>query len=106
VLSGVVTNNNGIDIRTEEAATVRCIYDGTVVGITFNPTFQKAVLVRHGDYFTVYSNLSETYVKVGDMVTTKQQIGKVYSSSGSSEVHLEVWKETTPLNPGEWVKAN
>ncbi len=108
VLEGVFTNNNGIDIKAEPGSHVRCIFEGTVVAITFNPTFQKAVLVRHGDYFTVYSNLTETFVKVGDKLTTKQEIGKVYTnlSDNITEVHLEIWQGTTTLDPGVWVKLN
>ncbi len=105
VLSGVKTKNNGVDIKTETNATVRSVFDGAVVSVMYNPGFQTAVLVKHGDFFSLYSNLKEAFVTKGDKVTTKQTLGLAYTEKGdnSTEVHLEIWKSTSQLNPALWI---
>ena len=97
--------NNGIDITAAPNADVRAIFKGTVVGILSNPGYHKAVLVRHGEYFTVYSNLASVKVKANQEIDTKQSLGMAYTEPGSGEsmVHLEVWKGTTLLNPEDWI---
>ncbi len=105
VLETVWTENNGIDIKTHKGATARVLFEGTVANIVFNPGFHKAVIVRHGDYFTVYSNLDEVFVKPGDVVKVKHPLGVVYTdeAEAKTEIHLEVWKGTTKLNPEYWI---
>ncbi len=107
ILDKVVVNNNGVDIKTQPGASVRAVFEGTVKAVLFNPAFQKAVLINHGEYFTVYSNLDEVNVKIGDKVKTKQVIGKVYTNTeeDKTEVHLEIWKNTDKLNPESWLYA-
>lgn len=97
--------NNGIDIQTDEGAPVRAVFEGTVVGTQFIPGFDYMVILQHGSYYTVYSNLEEVSVKKGDKVTIRQAIGKVSTDrkTNTSEVHFEIWKEKTRLNPQEWV---
>ncbi len=97
--------NNGIDIRTDDGAQVRAIFEGTVVGTQFIPGFDYMVILQHGSYYTVYSNLEEVNVKKGDKVDIRQTIGKVSTDrkNNTSEVHFEIWKEKTRLNPQDWV---
>lgn len=97
--------NNGIDIRTDEGAQVRSIFEGTVVGTQFIPGFDYMVILQHGSYYTVYSNLESVSVKKGDKVAIKQTLGKVSKNAktNTSEVHFEIWKEKTRLNPQDWV---
>ncbi|MEK7254072.1 MAG: peptidoglycan DD-metalloendopeptidase family protein, partial [Bacteroidota bacterium] len=97
--------NNGIDIRTDQGAAVRVVFEGTVVGTQYIPGFEYMVIVQHGNYYSVYSNLEEISVKKGDPVNTRQNIGKVSTDrkTNTSEVHFEIWKEKTRLNPAEWV---
>lgn len=98
------TNNNGIDISTTKGAEARTIFEGTVTNIIFSPSFQKAVLVNHGEYFTVYSNLTNLVVKAGDKLKAKQHIGTAYTDpSGKTEVHLEIWQGTVTVNPSLWL---
>jgi len=105
-LSGVIIENNGIDIKTEPNSSVRCIFEGTVVGIIDNPVFQNAVIISHGEYFTVYSKLGSVSVAKGQKLNTKQTIGTVYSDTDDqTEVHLEVWKGSEKLNPALWLFA-
>lgn len=102
-LKDVKINNNGIDIRTETESDVRSIFDGTVVSTFYMPTTQNSVIIKHGEYYTVYSNLKSVNVKANDKVSTKQNIGKAYSGSGITKVHLEVWKGTVKTNPELWI---
>lgn len=108
VLDKVKVKNNGVDIKTAPGANVRALFEGTVVNVLFNPLFHKAVLIKHGLYFTVYSNLETVSVSKGDKVSTKQIIGKVYTNDAEdkTEVHLEIWKNTTMLNPESWLLAH
>lgn len=104
-LKDVKFENNGIDIKTEKDAIVRCIYEGKVVGVISNPLYKNAVIVSHGDYYTVYSKLDQVFVSKGDKLSLKQIIGKAYTDddSQSTEVHLEVWKGEIKLNPTDWI---
>lgn len=105
VLKNVTTKNNGVDIKTNTNAAVRSIFEGTVVNVLVNPGYHKAVLIRHGDYFTVYSNLETVTVKANDKVSVKQTIGTAYTDpdENATMVHLEIWKGTTLLDPEDWL---
>ena len=97
-------DNKGIDITTESSAPVLAIFEGKVTSVVVITANLKAVLIQHGEYFTVYSNLSSVKVRVGDNVKIKQEIGTVgQNSSGSYDVHFEIWKERTNLNPEKWL---
>jgi septal ring factor EnvC (AmiA/AmiB activator) len=104
-IQSVIIENNGIDIRTDRGAPVRAVFDGTVVGTQFIPGFDYMVIVQHGNFYTVYSNLEEVSVKKGDKVDIRQSIGTVSTDrrTNTSEVHFEIWKEKTRLNPADWV---
>ncbi len=102
--ANVTIANNGVDIRSNPGATVRAVFSGEVrrvfsVGATF------AVMIRHGEYFTIYSNLKSTSVAAGQKVSVKQSLGVVATdpSDDSTEVHFELWKGGTPLNPAGWL---
>ena len=104
LLENVKTKNNGIDIKTNEGADVRAIFKGTVVSIISNPGYHKAVLIRHGEYYTVYSNLGTVKVKANQDIDTKQSIGTAFTNeSGETSVHLEIWKGTVLLDPENWI---
>ncbi|HEX5002111.1 MAG TPA: peptidoglycan DD-metalloendopeptidase family protein [Bacteroidia bacterium] len=104
-LKGIVVKNNGVDIRSVKGSQVRSIFDGEVTGVINIPGANSAVIVRHGEYLSVYSNLAAVYVKKGDKVKTREQIGKVFTDpdDDTSELHLEIWKGTTKLDPGSWL---
>lgn len=103
-LKSVKITNNGIDIRTEQQAPVRAVFEGTVAGTQFIPGYQNTVIIQHGQYYTVYSNLAEVFVKRGDIVQKAQQIGRLNSTK--PEVHFEVWREKNRLNPEQWVQRD
>lgn len=103
-LGNVSIENNGIDIRTDANANVRCVFEGKVVGILTNPTFKNAVIISHGEYFTVYSKLGSVNVSKGQKISTKQVIGAAFSDEDNiTEIHLEVWKGSAKLNPADWI---
>lgn len=105
----VFTYNNGVDITTVKQSTVRAVYDGEVSSVIVIPGAGKAIIVKHGNYRTIYSNLQETYVKSGDKVKAKQEIGALLiNASGNSDVHFEIRKITTDgqisnINPTYWL---
>ena len=104
-LKKIEITNNGIDILTEKKADVRAVFRGEIVGKQFIPGYSNMVIIKHGNYYTVYSNLGEVMVNLGEFVRTKQQIGvaNVDQKTGKSEVHFEVWKDKIRLNPISWV---
>lgn len=101
----VTITNNGVDIATTENAKARCVFEGVVVSVVRPSASNIGVIIRHGDYFTVYSQLDEVYVNRGDKVTTKQNIGKVHTdrSEGKTEIHFELRHGTETLNPSIWL---
>ncbi|MBL4669129.1 MAG: peptidoglycan DD-metalloendopeptidase family protein [Flavobacteriales bacterium] len=105
VLKGIVTNNNGIDISTTKGATSRAIFNGIVSSVAIIPGEGKVVMVRHGEYLSVYSYMSEVFVSKGDEISIKQELGVLINEAGKSktQVHLEIWKGMTKLNPKYWI---
>lgn len=96
--------NNGVDITTLKGAEVRSVFDGVVSEIILIPGFNNIVIVRHGDYLTVYTNLSDVTVKKGQKVKTKQPIGKVaYDEEKGSVLNFQVWNNTVKQNPEMWL---
>lgn len=102
-LKGVMVQNNGIDIKTSPGAAARAIFSGTVSGVIQIPGGLSAVLIRHGEYVTVYSNLKSVSVKNGQEVSTKQVIGIVGEEEDVTSVELQIWKGMTKLNPVDWL---
>jgi septal ring factor EnvC (AmiA/AmiB activator) len=105
VLKYVKVKNNGIDIATEEGADVRAVFSGKVSRVMSFPNLNNIVIIRHGEYLTVYSNLYKVTVKDGQTITTKQSIGKVTSSpdDAKTEYHFEIWKGKTIQDPQAWL---
>lgn len=105
VLKKVVTNNNGIDITCPAGARTRAVFDGIVISITKITPTNNAVILRHGDFFTVYSNLDLVNVKRGDQVNIKQEIGRVHTDKieKKTTLHFEIWQGKNLLNPELWL---
>jgi murein hydrolase activator len=105
VLKGIVLQNEGVNIQTKEDEKVRCVFEGEVSAVTFLPSIGSAVLVKHGEYFTVYAGLKEVYVKQGQKVLVEQEIGKVNSNiEGISELRFQIRKNTKALDPQTWLR--
>ena len=92
VLPRVKINNNGIDILTSEGEHARAVFNGEVTRVISVPNFNNVVIIRHGEYLTVYSNLDEVLVSKGQKVETKQQIGRIYTNrnQNKTEMHFEI----------------
>ena len=107
VLKNVKTKNNGIDIATSKNGEARCVFSGEVVSITSITATNKAVIVKHGEYFTVYTNLDEVFVRKGDKIDIKEIIGRVHTNmEGKTELHFQVWKGKVLQNPSRWITNN
>ncbi|WP_294483355.1 murein hydrolase activator EnvC [uncultured Bacteroides sp.] len=104
-LRNVKLDNKGIDIQGKPGAQARAIFDGKVAAVfQLNGLFN--VLIRHGDYISVYCNLSSASVKSGDTVKTKQSIGQVFSDgtdNGRTVLHFQLRREKEKLNPEPWL---
>jgi septal ring factor EnvC (AmiA/AmiB activator) len=105
VLEGIVINNNGIDISTTKGATSRAIFNGEVSSVAIIPGEGKVVMIRHGEYLSVYSYMTKVFVKKGDKVSIKQDLGVLVNESGKTktQVHIEIWKGMIKLNPEYWI---
>lgn len=106
-LRHVKVNNSGIDLQGAPGAEARAVFDGTVTRIFVVEGFNNSVIVRHGNYLTVYSNLTNVYVRSGDQVKTGQALGKIYAEpdlGGATKLHFQLWKERTKLDPEQWIR--
>ncbi|MCB6974559.1 MULTISPECIES: murein hydrolase activator EnvC family protein [Butyricimonas] len=103
VFKQVKLNNAGITITTSRNADVRAVFKGVVTEIMFIPGDNNVVIVRHGNYLTVYSNLVEIFIKKGDTVNVKQKIGKLASSGENSTLNFQVWKDKDNMDPQLWL---
>lgn len=100
----VQIENHGIDIMVDAGTPARAVFDGVVTKIT-NIMGTNVVMVRHGEYLSVYQNLSSVNVREGEKVSTKQNLGTVAknASSNTYELHFEIWKNDRYVNPSEWL---
>jgi septal ring factor EnvC (AmiA/AmiB activator) len=106
VLKGIKINNNGVDISATENSKVRCIFEGIARKVVSIPGANLTVIVRHGNYLTVYSNLIDVDVEPGDRIARGQIIGRVFGDRSNHEnvLHLEIYHENKKLNPEDWLR--
>jgi septal ring factor EnvC (AmiA/AmiB activator) len=108
-IKNVFTNNNGVDITTAKNASVRAVFEGEVTSVLTIPGAGKVVIIKHGNYRTVYSNLKDTYVNVGSKLSTKQSIGSLLTHESGSmsivhfEIHMVSGGSIQCLNPSLWL---
>lgn len=106
-LPNVMYDNPGIDAEVAAGATAQAVYSGKVSGVYVIPGFQTVVIVNHGNYYTVYGNLSGAAVKVGDVVKAGQGVGRVAASEDNpsvGQIHFEVWKNRDKQDPAGWIR--
>ncbi len=105
VYPGIKHESNGVIITTDEGAKARAIFKGEVIAILSVPGGKKGVQIKHGNYISTYYNLSELFVKKGDMVQAKTELGTIYTdrSNGQTRLKFYLYEDTTKLNPEEWV---
>ncbi len=101
----VTTNSSGVEIATADNAAVRAVFEGQVLSIQVIKGANKVVLIQHGDYISVYSNLATVSVKTGDKVSTKQNIGTVAKSptEGKTVLKFYIYQNKTKINPADWI---
>lgn len=105
VINSVYINSNGVRIQTEENASAKAVFNGVVSKVQSLRGAHMAVMIRHGDYLTIYQNLTSVSVETGDEVQTGQVLGKVGKSTATGEATLYffVFKNTDKLNPADWI---
>ncbi|QBN19334.1 peptidase M23 [Flavobacterium nackdongense] len=98
-------HNSGVEITTDQGATARAVFGGEVTSVMVLSPVNKAVMIQHGDYFTVYQNLSAVNVSKGDKVSIKQGIGKVRTNgeTGRTVLKFTISQNTTYNNPATWL---
>lgn len=107
VLRNVTTINNGIEITVTGSNEVKAVFKGFVSKVVIIPGANKAILLKHGQYFTVYSNLSEVFVRENQEIKANQKIGKVFrgkNNSSSNILDFQIWYGNEKLNPKRWLK--
>ncbi|WP_373057273.1 murein hydrolase activator EnvC [Zunongwangia sp. H14] len=105
IVQTAIINNNGVNIDTDPGGKARAVFNGTVSEVQLLKGANKAVMVRHGDYITIYDNLDEVYVKRGDVVSTEQEIGEVATNrtTGKTTLHFLIFRNTQKMNPADWI---
>lgn len=105
VYPGIKHESNGVIITTEEGTRARAIFEGEVIAIMSVPGGNKGVTLKHGNYISTYYNLSVLFVKKGDVVAAKTELGKVATnrSNGQTRLKFYLFEDTTKLNPEDWV---
>lgn len=104
VYKTLIIHNSGIEITTEAGANARAVFGGEVTKVVLTSPLNKMVFIQHGDYFTIYQNLSSVSVNVGDKVSTKQSIGKIRTNSeGKTILKFLISQNTTSANPTSWL---
>lgn len=103
-LPGITIESNGIYIETEDGAKARAVFEGTVLAIQ-SVNGQYAVYIQHGNYLSIYNNLEQVYVKKGDKVRTKQDIGLIHTDKVTDKTILkfQMWRDTNRENPMTWI---
>lgn len=106
VLKHVTTNNKGVYIQTPARSNARAVFEGVVTQRFSIPGSNNAVIIKHGDYRTVYANLTDIYVNVGQKVSAKQSIGRIFTddeNDNKTELYFQIWKGKVLLNPESWI---
>ena len=99
--------NNGIELETDNTQ-IRSVFDGEVSKIIILPNGLKVIIIRHGEYFTVYSNLHDVTVKKGQKLKTKDIIGGLYNANNQKRniLGFQIWKAKEKLNPIQWLSGH
>jgi septal ring factor EnvC (AmiA/AmiB activator) len=105
VYNTLIVHNSGVEISTDQGSLARAVFGGEVISVMVLSPVNKAVMIQHGDYFTVYQNLSSVNVSKGDKVQTKQTLGKIRTNgdSGKTVLKFMISQNTTYNNPASWL---
>ena len=101
----LMIKSSGVRISTQKDAKARAVFDGEVIAVAQIRNANIYVIIRHGDYLTTYYNLKKVYVKTGDKITTKQEIGEVFTnpSNGETILSFNLSKNGNTQNPASWI---
>jgi septal ring factor EnvC (AmiA/AmiB activator) len=104
-IKGFMMFNNGVEMCVTKGSQARAVFEGEVTGIAVSPTGGKLVIIKHGGYFSVYSNLGDVLVKTGQKVSVKQPIGTVMfnEDEGKASVNFQIWKDQKTMDPAGWL---
>jgi len=104
-LAGITMQSSGIHIATEKGSKAKSVFKGKVMSIQLQTGRKKLVLIQHGNYITAYKNLDNVMVKLGDQITTNQEIGTIHTDAvtGKTILIFSLFKETQKLNPEPWI---
>lgn len=105
VVKTTIIQSNGVTISTEPFAKVRAVFEGEVMSVIIIKGSNPSVLIRHGSYITLYTNLSKLYVKKGEKVSSKQVIGEVFTNqqTGRTQLQFGIFNNIKALNPKDWL---
>ena len=105
IVKTTTIQSNGVRILTSDNQEVRSIFDGKVYSIIVSKNGSHAVLIQHGNFFSVYKNLSEIFIKKGDLIITKQALGKLSKnkSTGQTILNFSIFKDGSTENPSSWI---
>lgn len=101
----VTTASNGIDIQTDNGSDARATFNGEVTKVMAFPGYNNCIIIRHGNYYTFYGNISSLYVHQGQSVKTGQSLGKIFTDpdTGVTKMQFQLWNGTTKQNPMSWL---
>jgi murein hydrolase activator len=104
-IKGFMIMNNGLEICTGKGAQARAVFDGEVTGIAVSPTGGSLIIVRHGEYLSIYNNVGDVLVKTGDKVKAKQILGSILfnDDEGKASLNLQIWKGKKTMDPSGWL---
>ena len=104
-MKNIIIVNHGVDVATEKGSEARAVFGGTVMSVILSKGGAKTVLIQHGNYYTVYSNLSKIYVKKGETIKIKQKVGAIYTNSrtGATVLKFQLWFDKNEQNPASWI---
>ena len=105
IVKTATIQSNGVRIVTDKGSKARAVFNGTVLAVQVTTGNKKAVLIQHGNYITVYKNLENVFVNKGDKVTTKQEIGTIFTDkvTGRTIIGFVLSKNTTTEDPKSWI---
>ena len=105
VYPGIKHESNGVIIATDQGSRARAVFKGEVIAILSVPGGNKGVQIKHGNFISTYYNLSEVYVKKGETVVAKKELGEIYTNRNNGQTRLKfyLYEDTSRLNPEEWV---
>lgn len=105
VVKTTTIQSNGVILATEPSAQVRSVFEGEVMSVIVIKGSNPSVLIRHGNFITLYTNLAKLYVKKGEKVKAKQAIGEVFTNrqTGKTQLQFGIFNNVKALNPKDWV---